>query len=215
MFWAALDKAGLTPPIVAALRTILLLGQRPNEVAGMARDELVDFDVADAALWVLPASRMKGRRPHCVPLPRLARSIIQGELVRQREAADEPEFVFASRFADRERLARHSLSQAMRRVIEGLVADDANRDAVARLKADPPTPHDLRRSAATGLSRLGISRDDRLAVLAHSYGDAHEVYDQYDRLSQKRSALESWERHLLAVIADRPSKGGKVLRLRR
>ena len=214
VFWNALDDAGLTPSISAALRTILLLGQRPNEVAGMARDELVDFDSPNAALWSLPAGRMKGRRPHVVPLPPFARSIIQGELARQREATDgEPEFVFASRFADRERLARHSLSQAMRRVIAGLVADGANRDAVARLKADPPTPHDLRRSVATGLSRLGIPRDDRLAVLAHSYDDVHEVYDQYDRLPQKRAALEMWERHLRKVIADHPQTDGKVLPL--
>ena len=29
------------------------------------------------------------------------------------------------------------------------------------------------------------------------------------------NALESWERHLRPAIANRPSKGGKVLRLRR
>jgi integrase len=216
VFWNALDDAGLTPSVSAALRTILLLGQRPNEVAGMARDELVEFDEPNMAMWALPASRMKGRRPHCVPLPPFARSIIQGELDRQREAAaGEPEFVFASRFADRERLARHSLSQAMRRVITNLVADGANRDAVARLKADPPTPHDLRRSVATGLSRLGIPRDDRLAVLAHSYDDVHSIYDQYDRLPQKRAALQAWEKHLRGVIAGKPSTGAKVVRLRR
>ena len=98
VFWTALDDAGLTPPISAALRIILLLGQRPAEVAGMTRDELIDFDAPDAALWALPADRMKARRPHVVPLPALARAIIQGELTRQREAAGvEVEFVFASR----------------------------------------------------------------------------------------------------------------------
>ena len=45
-------------------------------------------------------------------------------------------------------------------------------------RADPPTPHDLRRTVATGMSRLGIPRDDRLAVLAHAYGDMHETYDR-------------------------------------
>jgi integrase len=85
----------------------------------------------------------------------------------------------------------------------------------ARVKADRPTPHDFRRTVATGLARLGIPRDDRLAVLAHAYGDVHEVYDHYDRLPQKRAALEMWERHLRKVIADQPLTDGNVLPLRR
>ena len=65
------------------------------------------------------------------------------------------------------------------------------------------------------MARLGIPRDDRVAVLAHSYGDVHEIYDQYDRLPQKRAALEMWERHLRKMIAGQPQTGGKVLPLRR
>ena len=63
------------------------------------------------------------------------------------------------------------------------------------------------------MSKLGIPRDDRLAVLAHSYDDVHEIYDQYERLPQKRAALEMWERHLRKVIADHPQTDGKVLPL--
>jgi integrase len=92
------------------------------------------------------------------------------------------------------------------------VGDDA--ETVANLKADRPTPHDLRRTLATGLARLGIPRDDRLAVLAHSYGDVHEVYDQFERLPQKRAALEAWERHVRKVTADQPvDDEGEVLPL--
>ena len=124
-----------------------------------------------------------------------------------------PEFVFASKFAERARLARHSLSQALGRIIEDLDESGDDADTVANLKADRPTPHDLRRTLATGMARLGIPRDDRLAVLAHSYGDVHEIYDQYERLPQKRAALEMWERHLRKVIADQLQTDGKVLPL--
>jgi integrase len=138
------------------------------------------------------------------------------ELTRQRGAAPDgkPEFVFASKFSERARLARHSLSQALIRIIDDL--DEAGDDAetVARLKTDRPTPHDLRRTLATGLARLGIPRDDRLAVLAHAYGDVHEIYDHYERLPQKRAALEIWERHLRKVIADQPHIDAKVLTFR-
>ncbi len=102
----------------------------------------------------------------------------------------------------------------MRRIIEEPRRSGGNADTLASLKADRPTPHDLRRrTLATGLSTLGIPRDDRLAVLAHSYGDVHEVYDRYERLPQKRAALEMWERHLRKVIADQPQIDGRVLPL--
>ena len=217
VLWRGFDQAKTAPGIVAALKTLLLLGQRPGEVAGMAVGELHHLDNERTAHWELPASRMKARRAHTVPLPPLARKIVLAELARQRDADPEakPEFVFASKFAERARLARHSLSQSLARVIDGLDASGDDAETVARLKADPPTPHDLRRTLATGLSRLGIPRDDRLAVLAHSYDDVHSIYDQFERLPQKRAALENWERHLLAVIADQPPQGGKVLRMRR
>ena len=217
VLWRAIDKAEAAPGIVAALKSLLLLGQRPGEVAGMAVSELHHIADKRSAHWELPAGRMKARRIHVVPLPSLARGIVAAEIERQRKAEPQakPEFVFASKFAERARLARHSLSQALSRIIEDL--DDGGDDAetVASLKANRPTPHDLRRTLATGLSRLGIPRDDRLAVLAHSYGDVHEVYDQYERLPQKRAALEAWETHLSKVIAGTPKTEGNVLPLRR
>jgi integrase len=217
VLWRALEKAKAAPGIVAALKTLLLLGQRPGEVAGMAASELHHLDDIRAAHWELPPSRMKARRAHVVPLPPLAREIVVTELTRLRDATPEtkPEFVFASKFADRARLARHSLSQALGRIIVEIDESGDDADTVANLKADRPTPHDLRRTLATGLARLGIPRDDRLAVLAHSYGDVHEIYDQYERLPQKRAALDIWERHLRKVIADQPQTVSKVLPLRR
>ena len=215
VLWHALEKAEAAPGIVAALKCLLLLGQRPGEVAGMAVSELHHLNNDRTAHWELPPSRMKARRAHVVPLPPLAREIVAVEVARQRDANPEskPVFVFASKFAERARLARHSLSQALSRTIEELDESGDDADAVANLKVDRPTPHDLRRTLATGLARLGIPRDDRLAVLAHSYGDVHEVYDRYERLPQKRAALEIWERHLRKVIADQPQIDGRVLPL--
>ena len=183
LLWPAFDRVRASPGTAAAFRIMLLLGQRPGETAGMATDELHDLDNPRAALWSIPAHRMKGRRAHLVPLPLFACSIIRAELA-QRPGA---EFVFASRFLDRVRLARHT----------GPIA--------ARLKADKPTPHDLRRTTISGLSKLGISREDRMAVVAHAYSDTHSVYDQHDRLREKRRALEIWEQHVRMVITGEPA----------
>src|SRR5215203_2857218 len=109
--------------------------------------------------------------------------------------------MFASRFVSRDTLARHSLSQALRRTIVRLEATGDDAEVVETLKAEPPTPHDFRRTVATGMAALGIPREDRLAVLAHLQGDVHgSVYDKYERLKEKRAALETWERHVAGVV---------------
>ena len=159
VLWHALDNADTAPGIVAALKVLLLTGQRPGEVAGMVVGELHHLDDARAATWELPASRMKARRPHTVPLVPLARKIVLAELARPRGS----EFVFAAGFA---RLGRNSLARALVRLIAGL---DGDATAVVSLKADRPVPHDFRRTVASGMSRLRIPRDDRLAVLAHAW----------------------------------------------
>lgn len=52
------------------------------------------------------------------------------------------------------------------------------------------TPHDLRRTAASFMTKLGIPRLNVEKVLNHSTGDIAEVYDRHDYLPEKRSALE-------------------------
>ena len=108
------------------------------------------------------------------------------------------EGVFGSRFSNRDTLARHSLSRALQRAIARL---DRHNKAAASLADKPPTPHDMRRTVATGLSKLGVPREDRMAVLAHVAGDVHgAVYDRYERLKEKRNALAAWERHVASLI---------------
>jgi hypothetical protein len=43
------------------------------------------------------------------------------------------------------------------------------------------------------MAALGVLREDRMAILDHSEGDVHEAhYDRYDRLREKRLALDLW-----------------------
>jgi integrase len=198
VLWQAFDRAG-GPGTAAAFRVLALLGQRPGEVAGMRRAELIDVYKPCVARWEIPADRMKGRRPHVVPLPEHARQLIADQAAR----ADRGEFVFASKYTHRDQLSRHSLSQALRRLVQSLSAEGPNAEAVRSLQLSPPTPHDLRRTVATGMAALGVPREDRLAVLAHAAGDVHGAhYDKYDRLKEKRAALEAWEQHLARALVE-------------
>jgi integrase len=55
VLWHALEKAEAAPGILAALKSLLLLGQRPGEVAGMAVGELHHLDNDRTAHWELVA----------------------------------------------------------------------------------------------------------------------------------------------------------------
>jgi integrase len=215
VLWAALDAAGRESitgiDVAEALKALLLTGQRPGEVSGAMQAELVNLESAKDARWEIPAARMKKRRPHVVPLAPLARTIFADSVARRRVEGGKIG-VFGSRYTERDTLARHSLSQALRRIVALLNADGADAEAVEALQAHPPTPHDFRRTCASGMSALGVPREDRLAVLAHLANDVHGlVYDKYDRLREKRIALETWERHLAEVLGFAEPAKGKVV----
>jgi integrase len=193
VLWRELETAnGMIDDVALALRALLLTGQRPGEVAGARRHELLDLDDPDKARWEIPAERMKARRPHIVPLAPMARALFRAAMTGRQGAG-----VFGSPFSNRDTLARHSLSHALQRTIARL---DRHNSAAASLADNPPTPHDLRRTVATGLSALGIAREDRMAVLAHVAGDVHGAVYDYERLKEKRAALLAWERHVATLI---------------
>jgi integrase len=193
LLWNSINGAELSSGVRGALLFLALTGQRPGEVVGMRRAELVDLNNTEQARWELPAERHKSRRKHLVPLPPLAVSIIKPLT----EGLRADNGVFGSKYRDREVPARHSLSQALRRILDALPGGEST----AALKADRPVPHSFRATLATGLSRLGVPREDRLAVLGHSIGDVHSRhYDQHERAAEKRAALLAWELHVRSVV---------------
>ena len=62
------------------------------------------------------------------------------------------------------------------------------------------TPHDLRRSARTHMSRLRVPSEHAEAVLNHAKQGMVKVYDQYEYDAEKREALQAWERELLRLV---------------
>jgi integrase len=64
--------------------------------------------------------------------------------------------------------------------------------------------HDLRRTLATGLQRLGVRLEVTEAVLNHLSGSRAGVvgiYQRHDWAEEKRAALDAWSAHLLAAVA--------------
>ena len=51
----------------------------------------------------------------------------------------------------------------------------------------------------TGLSRLGVDAETAEMVIGHLPQGIRRVYDLYDRLDERRQALERWEDHVMAA----------------
>lgn len=202
VLWRALGRVDARPGVLAALKVLLLLGQRPGEIRDMATGELHHLDDGRNAFWQIPATRMKARRPHVVPLPPLARELVLAEMARPRRS----ELVFAG---DAAKLGRNALPTMLSRIINGLGEEGES------LRTDRATPHDFRRTVISGMSRIGVPRDHRMAVAAHAYSDVHQIYDQHDFLAEKRAALTRWEEHLRRVIAGEGSGGAGIVPLHR
>ena len=63
--------------------------------------------------------------------------------------------------------------------------------------------HDLRRTVATGLQRLGVRLEVTEAVLNHisgSRGGIAGVYQRHDWASEKRAALDAWASYVRSLV---------------
>lgn len=148
------DSADLSTQIARALRTVLATCARPGEVSGMLREEVKGNE------WHLPAERSKNGEGRTIPLSPFALAAMAPALALA-EKIGSP-FVFTgvpSTNADgtlvHRPIDRHSLSRAMLRKCRIPTADDVAK-GVPLIPIEPATPHDLRRSGATAMQRLGI-----------------------------------------------------------
>jgi integrase len=182
--WKAADSIGW--PFGPIVRLLILTGARRDEVAQMEWREL-DLE---RALWSLPASRSKNRREHQVPLSDAAIDILKSLPRIERSG-----FVFTTN-------ARTPVSGFSK-------AKPALDRAMAELVDEGSSPirgwvlHDLRRTVATNLQRLGTRLEVTEAVLNHVSGSRAGivgVYQKHDYAAEKQAALDTWERRLNSII---------------
>ncbi len=180
--------ADLGWPFGDASRLLILTGARREEIGGLRWPEI------DGDSIKLDGARTKNGEPHVIPLSTPARAIIEGL---PRIAGSE--FVFTT---------------TGKTPISGWSRVKAKLDKSVGLP--PWTIHDLRRTVATGLQKLGIGLQVIEAVLGHTSGSRSGVVAIYQRHSfdaEKATALEAWGAHVMALVeGQRP---GKVLAMRR
>ncbi|MYZ47337.1 tyrosine-type recombinase/integrase [Propylenella binzhouense] len=184
--WNALPEAGMSDATRAIIRLLFLTGQRSGEVCGMTRGEI---DV-DAATWTIPGTRAKNGLTHVVPLSTAALATIEPVLGKAGEEPDAPLFTRIG-----EPIESNAIARAARRELQ--------------VTREPWTPHDIRRTVATGMAGQGIAPHVVEAVLNHISGFRAGVAGVYNRNQyepEKRRALDQWAEHLDAIVAGRKAK---------
>jgi len=173
----------------AALRLLILTGCRRNEASQLRWDEID----AKRRLWLLPVERSKNHRAHIIPLSTQAWALIQAQ----------PRFVGCP----------YVFTTDGRSPVVGWAKVKARISAKAGLDATTWRLHDTRRSAASGLQRLGIRTEVIERALNHASGTFRGivgVYQRHDYADEMRIALQKWADHIDALVAGKRRVGANM-----
>jgi integrase len=193
LFWTRSNRPPVSSRVGLALKIALLTAARAGEVSGMREEEIIDID-SSRARWEIPAHRSKNGHAHVIPLSALA-----SRLITEAMAARKSPFVFASPTVKGAPITAHALAVAMQRMGGHFSAEMPGSDSWL---AEPPSPHDLRRTVATRLASLAIPSEDVAACLNHVRRDVTgRHYDMYARVIEKRRALDLWAQTIERIIS--------------
>jgi len=196
LFWQACDDAG--QPFGPLGKLLLLTGQRRGEVGEMTEAEI------SGDTWHLSSQRTKNGRAHVVPLSEAAQAVLKGvERVRGTEG-----YLFTT--TGKTPVSGFSKAHS---IIAAKMAKLASQEAGEPVEIAQFTWHDLRRTAATGMQRLGFPEGVIEAVLNHISGTKAGivgVYQRHDYADEKRTALEAWGRYVTALVHGQPSNVVKL-----
>lgn len=180
--WAAIDAGGGSDSTRRALKMMLITGQRNGEVCGMHRRE-IEHEWG-GWWWTIPGDRRKGNKggTHRVYLTPLALSLI----------GDRDGYIFPHDYNTAKSIEAHSVSRHVQREIPGTGKQRC-------YGLGHFTPHDLRRTCATGMRRLGIPRAEMDMILGHVAGGVTGIYDRYEGDAEKEKWLTAWSEHLYSL----------------
>jgi integrase len=192
MAWKAAET--ISWPFGPAVQLLILTGCRREEITRLRWSE-IDGDVIR-----LPAERVKTGPGRTVPLSASARAIL--DMLPSVERSD---YVFTTN--GRTPISGWSRAKTL---LDRAIAAEAGTNAAGPARSDesdeiaPWRIHDLRRSVATGLQRLGVGLQVIEAVLGHVSGSRAGIVGVYQRHSfedEKRVALERWGHHVAGLVS--------------
>ena len=177
-FWHALDVANMSELSRLALRLQLITAQRKGEIISA---EWTEFDLTDG-WWTIPADKVKNGITHRVPLSKLAIEVLQ----QVKKISDNSLWLFPSPRGNAP-FTPEAVNHAVR------INNFQNIEHF--------TPHDLRRTAVSHMTALGIPRLVVSKILNHSENSITAIYDRHSYDKEKKEALEKWGDKLNKIIS--------------
>lgn len=179
--WVYSTAGMLGYPLAGYLKMLFLTGQRRTEVGTM---RWADLNLDDAT-WTIASTDTKAARAQLVPLSPQALDIL-------RATPRLGEFVWTT--DGRTYLSGYSHVKAR---LDGLLVAQEAKLTAWRL-------HDIRRSVATHMVRLGVTETIVGRVLNHApQGVTAKVYALHSYEPEKRSALDRWAAEIERTVAGR------------
>jgi integrase len=185
--WKAFEQVG--PIMEPFFKLRLVTAQRGGEVMSM---QWRDVDL-ETAWWVIPAEHSKNGLAHRVPLSELALDILS----QMKTISTDSEWVFPSPVKRCGHIK--NVQKTALRIREYSGVED--------FKA-----HDLRRTAASLMTGMGISRLTVSKILNHVEQGITRIYDRYSYDREKRITLSKWSRRLEQILT---GEKAKVVSIRR
>ena len=165
---ATVEASGATPSAKLAFRFIVLTAVRSGEARGATWDE-IDMD---ARVWTIPASRMKVKKDHRVPLSNAAMAVLD----RARALGDGTGLLFPSPRRRGKPLSSITLLGVLKH--NGL--------------ADRATVHGFRSSFRDWCADTGRPREIAEAALAHTVKGVEGDYFRSDLFDRRRDLMAAW-----------------------
>jgi integrase len=181
LVWAAAQQIGW--PMGSAIQLLILTCARRDEIGALQWREV---NKARNEIHLEGEERTKNGEDHTIPLSEAALELLDAVP----RVAGSP-FVFTT---------------TGNTPISGWSRAKENIDKIMRAQLDDFKPwriHDLRRTVATGMERLGIQQQVVEALLGHIAGSKAGVvgiYQRYAYEQEKRAALEKWAEYIASLV---------------
>lgn len=160
----------------AVFRLMILWGTRNAETCLIKRNWLVQETLT------IPGQHTKNGRDHSIPLLPLAQSVLDAR------PKDGP-YYFQGRYSSDDHLSAGSLNRMRAEIQE----ETGTKNWQAR---------DIRRTFRSNMARLKIPREICEVLINHAPPVLDEIYDRYDRLEEKKEALEKYEALVVELLAE-------------
>ena len=210
VFWEKLDDAKMSQEIRLALKFLLVTGQRKNEVIGA---EWSEFDLKNK-WWTIPAEKSKNKLTHRVPLTSTAMEILNA----LKKSTGQYQFVFASPVGHTKRNPERKagifpiLGSAVDRALRNNQTNNLKTKQKNIFNLDHFTPHDLRRTTASMMTKSGVDRLVLKKILNHADREVTAIYDIYEDDKEKQVAMRTWDRELKNILtSQKRTESKKVL----